>query len=366
MVNQFFVRKQDRIQEVLSGLRFDEPLSHVRYCTSEDSLVAERVMLQFRDSIAGIKQIQTETRLYSALYILLMVLIGSLIFVIAFFYITKPLKQLIRATTKIRAGDFSVYLPETGFSEVRLLKQSFNEMSRELENIQKRLLLTEKEMIWKELSRILAHEIKNPLTPIQLELQRLEEKYETDRERFVAIFPESVQIIDQEIQNLRDLVQTFSTFAKTATPNFSIFDPAENIQDILKPYQHQYKITTDLSGGRNVRFDPQHFYQIFTNILQNAIDVTPPDGSIDIRLIPSRSYLVLEVSDHGPGIEPADLTRIFEPYFTRKSRGTGLGLALVKRLTEANHAVIRVKSKVGPGTQFEVIMEVTNERPDRG
>jgi len=157
-------------------------------------------------------------------------------------------------------------------------------------------------------------------------------------------------------------VQSFSSFAKISKPIQSVFDPAESIREIIKPYEHQYTIQQNLLEHHRIKFDETHFYQIFTNLFQNAIEVS--EKPVTVNLVQSRSYLVLEIIDQGPGIAPDDMGRIFEPYFTKKKRGTGLGLALVKQLSQANNAVIRANSELGKGSKFELILEDILERSD--
>jgi len=235
-------------------------------------------------------------------------------------------------------------------------------MSHELETTQNRLLIAEKEMIWKDLSRILAHEIKNPLTPIQLAVQRLEEKLDSEPDTLKEMLPDTLKIIEQEIENLRLLAQDFSNFAKIAQPQLESFDPAEAVKEIISSYQDNYRIKLNLEAEHVIRFDRTHFYQILTNIVQNAIDASSPESSIDINLTTNKAFIILTVKDYGCGIDQDDLSRIFEPYFSRKHHGTGLGLALVKRLMEANHSVIRVKSQPGEGSEFILIIEDTKIR----
>ncbi|HNX01498.1 MAG TPA: HAMP domain-containing sensor histidine kinase, partial [Candidatus Cloacimonadota bacterium] len=179
-----------------------------------------------------------------------------------------------------------------------------------------------------------------------------------------AIFPESIHIINQEIENLRQLSQEFSHFAKINQPQLEIFDPAEVVREIIGSYRSEYQFITDIKDDLKINFDKMHFYQIVTNILQNALDVSTKDTPIEISLTQNHGFVILTIKDHGTGIEPDDLHRIFEPYFSKKSRGTGLGLALVKRLLDANHGFVRVKSKVGDGSQFEILMEASNEDTD--
>lgn len=357
VLNAFFNNQQQQIDRAYKNFHIDEALAELKFESQEDSLRAKQLAVNIRESLMAIDLIRNETQIYSTIFLFMLMVISIIAFVFVFYKITKPLKDLHMATSKIREGDFSVYLPTSGIKEMRLLQQSFNDMSHELDNTQKKLLHVEKEMIWKELSRMLAHEIKNPLTPIQLSIHRLEEKFNADDHKFKEIFPESIRIINQEIDNLRELVQSFSTFAKISTPNQSVFDPATELKKIVEPYLHNYAITLNLTSGTQINFDQTHFYQIITNILQNAADASKSEDEIIVNLKRSNNYIVVEIKDHGQGIEVEDLAHIFDPYFSRKKRGTGLGLAVVKRLCDSNSAHIRVQSKINKGTTFEIIIE---------
>ena len=289
-------------------------------------------------------------------------IISAFIFIFVFYKATKPLKELRSATAKIREGDFSVQLPETGIKEIKELKQSFNSMSRELIDIQKKLVQAEKEMLWKELSRILAHEIKNPLTPIQLSIQRLEEKYEENSEKFKELFPEAVKIINQEIGNLQNLARSFSNFARSIEPEFSHFNPAGLIKEIVNSYQHKYNLILETEEDIVINFDRTHFYQIITNLVQNAIDASQETEEIRICVFANENKVIIQIIDNGSGISSENILRIFEPYYTNKKKGTGLGLALVKKLVDLNGAEIRVKSKIKQGSTFEIILKKVQKR----
>ena len=356
VLNAFFINKYKQSNEAFKNIKFDQSLSTLTFKTTQDSLKAKELLNNFRQSLAATEMIQHEAQIYSAVFLFLLMLISIFIFIFVLYKITKPLKELQSATAKIRKGDFSVYLPETGIKEIKELKQSFNSMSRELEEVQRKLLQAEKEMIWKELSRILAHEIKNPLTPIQLSIQRLEEKYEESPDKFQEIFPDSVKIINQEISNLQNLARSFSTFAKSIIPEFTDFNPALAIEEILKPYIHKYHLILESDNDCLISFDQTHFYQIITNILQNAIDASPENNEIKLKISNEQDSMIIQIIDKGKGITPENLPRIFEPYFTKKKKGTGLGLALVKKLIDVNKAFINVQSEPGKGTVFKIII----------
>ncbi|MBM4398867.1 MAG: HAMP domain-containing histidine kinase [Candidatus Cloacimonetes bacterium] len=357
VLNQYFMFKHSQVNKSFDQIQFNESLNKLSYATPEDSMKANALMQKYGESLLSIRVVLRETQMYSILILIGLIIVSGILFTLIMLWLSKPLVELKEATDQIRQGNFSVHLPETGIFEMKSLKNSFNRMSHELETTQKRLLVAEKEMIWKDLSRILAHEIKNPLTPIQLAVQRLDEKQETEPDKVCEMLPDTLKIIQQEIENLRLLAQDFSSFAKIAQPQFESFDPAVYTKEILASYQDVCPLKLNLEPEHLIRFDRTHFYQILTNIVQNAIDASAPDSPIEVSITANKSFVILSVKDYGSGIEPDDMNRIFEPYFSRKNRGTGLGLALVKRLVEANQSVIRAKSKLGEGSEFILIIE---------
>lgn len=361
VLNNVFQSKHANIHEALEVMELSGHLREIRQYSHEDSLKAQALMHNFNEAKAVVNIALSDSRMMSSVVLLIIIVASTVIFLIVLSRISKPLRELKNATDQIRQGNFSVHMPETGIPEMRELKGSFNVMSRELEAVQNRLLVAEKEMIWKDLSRILAHEIKNPLTPIQLAIQRLEERLETDPERVKDILRESISIITQEIENLRLLAQDFSNYAKVNQPALEPLNPASSIREIVKSYVQDFEIILELDEDLQINFDKTHFYQIITNILQNAIDACEEPKPINIRLYRERSFAVLSIKDEGKGIESADLQRIFEPYFSKKNKGTGLGLALVKKLCDANSTIIRVKSKPGEGSEFILIIEALNQ-----
>jgi len=358
LFNSFFNSQLQRINTSFKNIEIDRAISNLSFKTEADQKQAAKLLYDFRESLATTEMIQKEAKVYSGFYLLLILLVSSLLFILSFYKITKPLKELQIATRQIKEGNFQIQLPETGFTEIRELKHSFNSMSQELQATQNKLIEAEKDMIWKEFSRMLAHEIKNPLTPIQLSVQRLEDKYLTDRKKFEQIFPDAIKIVNQEVNNLYNLAKSISNFAKNISPEYKVFKPYEVIKDIISPYSHKYNII--LEGCRNcqVKFDQIHFYQIVTNILQNAIDASSPADDINLNLVKDNNKLVLQIIDSGKGIAPAELKKIFEPYYSKKRKGIGLGLAFVKKLVEVNNANLKVESQLGIGTKFEVIMEM--------
>ncbi|MCD6180937.1 MAG: HAMP domain-containing histidine kinase [Candidatus Cloacimonetes bacterium] len=364
VLNSFFISKQNETNEAFQNIELDEALSELSFNTAADSLKARDIMTRFRESLAASQMIHSETQIYSSVVLFILMLISIALFSIVLYKVTRPLTELQDATAKIRQGDFSVNLPPGGIPEIRELKHSFNSMSGELNLVQKKLVEAEKQLIWKKLSRILAHEIKNPLTPIQLSVQRLEEKFELDREKFDEIFPQAIEIITQEVSNLKKLAASFSDFAKNINPTFSRFSARDALTEILRPYISHYPVTLDASTTCMISWDRTHFYQVITNLLQNAIDASGEYEPIEIVVTDHEEKVCIQIKDHGKGIDEQDMEKIFQPYFTKKKKGTGLGLALVQKLCEVNRTELRVESKIGQGSNFILTMECSDENSD--
>lgn len=365
LVNNYFLAQQEQIKTSFDNIDSKSILTNLKLETSQDSLYARELM----NSVNSIKALTTttliEVKSYSWMVIAAITIIAFGFFIFLIMKFSKPIIELQKATELIKKGFYEVSLPVTGIRELKELKSSFNTMSQELTKTQEKLINAEKEAIWKDLSRALAHEIKNPLTPIQLALQRLEEKYD-DEEKFYDYFPQASEIIHNEIQNLLSIAKNFSTFAKLIVPDKSTFSPQEQLDTIIDSYSSDYIINRDYQTDSLAYFDKDHFYQIVTNILQNAIEASEKETPIDITLTEERGQLIVAIEDHGYGIESEALNRIFNPYFTKKSAGSGIGLALVMKFIDSNGSTIYVNSKEGVGTKFMFSMEVSNEDISNG
>jgi nitrogen fixation/metabolism regulation signal transduction histidine kinase len=259
----------------------------------------------------------------------------------------SPLKKISVAAKEIGKGNFAINLKESGTWELREALHSFNLMSQQLQETQKQLLEAEKLSIWKQFSRMLAHEIKNPLTPMRLSLERLQEKEGSPD--FDLVYTKCMHIINEEMDNLQNLATNFSRFAKDEPVSQNCFYIKSKLKQILSSYEERVKIL--ISGDDfKIKFDELHFYQIITNIIQNAIDAAGSEKPL--HLVLDNSAYTLCIHDEGIGIEAGDLEKIFEPYFTKKKKGIGLGLALVKKLVNINNAGIKVISEENKGTDF--------------
>ena len=220
------------------------------------------------------------------------------------------------------------------------------------------LMKTQKIAAWKEVAQGIAHEIKNPLTPIQLNTQRLKKKYYENKEDFARVFDESINIISQEVEGMKELLNEFLRFSRMPSPNPRPTSLHKIINDILISYsEHEKNLNIKKSFDPNLSFvhlDPEQIRRVFINLFENAIDALDKRGLIQIstRIMQTKKLVRVEFSDDGSGIIPADRDKLFLPHFTTKKRGTGLGLAIVNRIIIDHNGSIRVKDNHPRGTVF--------------
>jgi two-component system nitrogen regulation sensor histidine kinase NtrY len=235
------------------------------------------------------------------------------------------------------------------------------------------LIKTQKTAAWKEVAQGIAHEIKNPLTPIQLNTQRLKKKYFEDKENFNKIFEESIDIISQEVEGMKDLVNEFLRFARMPTPSLKPNSLHEIINNVYTLYKNNKKnITIKKNYDPSItqaNIDAEQFRRIFINFFENSIDALEDNGKIEIstKIDFTANKILIRFSDNGAGIPNTDRDKLFLPHFTTKKRGTGLGLAIVNRIVADHGGTITVKNNRPHGTIFEIQIPRThapfNEEP---
>jgi signal transduction histidine kinase len=276
--------------------------------------------------------------------------------------VNRRLARLTAATEQVAAGDLSVQVPISGRDEIAQLTERFNVMVSQLNEAHHRLKYLERVSVWQEVARRLAHEIKNPLTPLQLAIQQLDRKFDdyTDRpQRYRALVTEVVEIVHEEIETLQKLVKEFSEFARL---------PAVSLRAACL---HSFVTRTlrsnpQISQAATVRHSPPPspmwvkldlalMRRVLVNVLQNAIEAVEPTGrapEIDIlyELLPDRAMVRVRILDNGPGILPEHIARLFQPYFTTKDKGTGLGLAIVRKILIDHGGDIALLNRSAPAS----------------
>jgi two-component system nitrogen regulation sensor histidine kinase NtrY len=226
------------------------------------------------------------------------------------------------------------------------------------------LIKAQKIAAWQEMARGLAHEIKNPLTPIQLSAQRLKKKYREKSEGFETVFEDCVDTIISQVEGLRGLVDEFSRFARLPDAQPKPHNLHSLIDEVVLLYQISHKnIEVQRFYDERieaVEVDEEQIKRVLINLLENAIEAMEGLGRIQIRTVlfsDGRSFK-LEVSDEGKGISPEDRDKLFLPYFSTKKRGTGLGLAIVNRIVGDHRGTLAIRGNYPQGTIFVITLPV--------
>ncbi|MDR2402693.1 MAG: HAMP domain-containing protein [Spirochaetaceae bacterium] len=276
--------------------------------------------------------------------------------------VTQPLVELAEATRRVAEGDFSIRILTRPGDELALLVRSFNSMVRDLEKAQGVLLDAEKTSVWQTMAQQLAHEIKNPLTPIKLSADRVLRRWHNEPERIGEILESCMLAILQEVEGLSTLVTEFKTLSRPIEPSRARVALRELTGEIITPYyssypQVQFNITY-MDPALMVKMDKRYISQVLTNLIINSIDAMNYAGLIEIRtdLVKKREsrYCRLSIRDTGKGISVEDQPSVFIPYFTTKTSGTGLGLPIVERIVKDHGGMIWFNTAVGVGTTFFV------------
>jgi len=269
--------------------------------------------------------------------------------------ITNPIFALVEGFEDVKKGNLETKVQVKAKDEIEYLIDSFNKMVEDLKLNREKLIYAEKVAAWRDVARAVSHEIKNPLTPISLSLSRIRKKI-YDKSIDKDLLNECFNTIEEEIESLRRLASEFSEFARMPKPQFK----KENLNDIIKNVYSIYEfnekgieIEIDLNEDINqVLIDKDQIKRVLSNLIKNAIDASNTNSRIIIRSCVKNNTICLEIQDFGTGINEEIKEKVFEPYFTTKSRGSGLGLSIVKRIIEEHSGEIEIHSKVDKGTTF--------------
>ena len=281
--------------------------------------------------------------------------------------VTRPVVQLARAAQDVASGNWDASVQVEGHDEVAQLAESFNRMTSELLAQKERLVQTERVAAWRELARRLAHELKNPLFPLQLTVENLIRAREQSPEMFEEIFRESSQTLLAEISNLKGIIGRFSEFSKMPQPQLQRVQVNEIVEAVARLFQAQFQaqgretIHCQMQLDRYLgpmAADPELLHRALSNLVLNAMDAMPNGGTLTLRTRRDDGKVVIEVCDTGSGLTREECERIFTPYYTSKQHGTGLGLAIVQSVVSDHGGRISVQSEPGKGTTF--VIELPN------
>jgi two-component system nitrogen regulation sensor histidine kinase NtrY len=292
--------------------------------------------------------------------------------------ISGPLRELSEGARAVSRGTLDATVPVRTRDEVGELAATFNTMTNDLVTAREQLVRAERVAAWREIAQRIAHEIKNPLTPIQMAIETLQRAQKKGAAKFDALFVESAQTILDEVARLKHIVAEFSSFARMPQPQLAPVDLSELVDGALGLYKGG-DTRLELSLARDLppaRADREQITQVVINLVENARDAlaiatsnaiasnagAPSNGPGAVRVITRRSgdRVELEVADDGPGLSDEARARLFTPYFTTKARGTGLGLAIVHRIVSDHGGEIRVGGAVGQGAVFTISLPIAS------
>jgi len=305
------------------------------------------------------RRIQSAALLVGGAGILLAILLSSW----AATRVTRPIEQLAEAARSVAAGNLHTEVEVTSKDEVGDLAEAFNRMTRELLEQKERLVQTERVAAWRELARRLAHELKNPLFPLQLTVENLVRAREHSPEMFEEIFRESSFTLLAEINNLKQIISRFSEFSKMPQPQFQHMQVNDVVRGVARLFQAQLESTDGRAivsrleldeSMEAIAGDPELLHRALSNLVLNAMDAMPQGGTLSLLTKADVGVVRIEVGDTGAGLTPEECERLFTPYYTSKQHGTGLGLAIVQSVISDHGGTINVRSQPGHGTRFVI------------
>jgi len=285
--------------------------------------------------------------------------------------VTRPVEQLASAAQQVADGNWNTQVPVSSNDELGQLAESFNQMTRQMLQQREHLVQTERVAAWRELARRLAHELKNPLFPLQITVENLLRAREHSPEIFEEIFRESTSTLLAEIQNLKNIIARFSDFSRMPQPTFQPVSLNDVVHGVMRLFQaqlaagNQLGITPQLELQPDlpqIAADPDLLHRALSNLVLNAMDAMPSGGVLSVRTLALDGRVQLEVSDTGSGLSAEECGRLFTPYYTSKTHGTGLGLAIVQSVVSDHNGRVSVNSSPGRGTTFLIELPVNSDK----
>ncbi len=275
--------------------------------------------------------------------------------------ITEPIKDLVGFTEQVAEGNLDEQCDVKTHDEIGDLTIAFNQMTTELQQSRDKLIQAERLATAGKMSASFAHEIRNPLSSMRMLSQMLIQKPETSDEQ-----QKSLQYILEEIERIDNIVKGLMDFASPTKLNLEQQSLAPVLQSVLSLMEanlthHQIDLSSKLASDLpDLHFDSDKIKQAFMNVVLNAMDAMPQGGTLTISTFQQNEKVCIKVIDTGIGIPDADIEYLFEPFFTRKTKGTGLGLANVKRIVEEHGGSVEIESVPGEGTTVSLWLPAEN------
>lgn len=276
--------------------------------------------------------------------------------------VTQPVEQLAVAAREVAEGNLNTQVEVKSADEIGELAETFNRMTREILEKRELLVQTERVAAWRDVARRLAHELKNPLFPLQLTVENLVRAREQSPDDFEEVFRESSATLLSEIANLKAIVSRFSEFSRMPKPQYQNVDINNLVENVMRLFQAQLSANSiechlDLmQNAQTIAADPDMLHRAISNLVLNAIDAITAGGRLAVSTRQDRERTLIRISDSGAGLTAQECSQLFTPYYTTKKHGTGLGLAIVQSVISDHGGKVTVQSEPGQGATFIIDM----------
>ena len=363
---QLVMKKQAMFvqEESIGNLEFSS--AYVPFRSTENQTLAYLHLPYFTKPELLKRNISTSVVAIGNLYAILFIL--SLILA-AFISngITQPLVMLKRKFTEIELGKKNEPILYESQDEIGSLVKEYNRMVEELKKNIDQMAKNEREAGWKEMSRMVAHELKNPLMPMRLNMQHLQKLWLGGDERFGLKFIDSSQCFISQIDRLTRIINSFASFAKLPMPNNAVFKIAEEVRTAATLFQNNEEgvdVRVDVSHSMDeilVFADKEEFSRVVINLVKNSIQAIPPERKnpyVKVLMLLTDSSVKIEIEDNGSGISEEAQAKLFTPSFTTKTSGSGLGLAMSRSIIHAAQGSLTYETTIGEGTTFFVELPI--------
>lgn len=313
------------------------------------------------------REFENQIQKFMVAIINVFILLLAISIVLAIFisaWLTSPLRILQESFASVKFGKYNEQISYDREDEIGALVKDYNQKLVELEFTAQQLAKSERESAWREMAKQVAHEIKNPLTPMKLSIQQLLRVYDPDDPKSGEKLQKVANSMIEQIDALTNIANEFSSFAKMPNPLESKFDLVSLVRGVAEVFKVQGKFDLKITANPDEIFvmaDKDQFVRVFNNLIKNSIQAIPTDrmGKISINLTQKDKKVLIKITDNGVGIDPSKVGKIFVPYFTTKSTGTGLGLAMVKQIIENHQGTIDFDTELGVGTTFEIELPIS-------
>lgn len=315
------------------------------------------------NSQSDVVSLERRIRILAAGVVAIGVLIGLLLSWWGAARVTRPVRRLVEGAREVSSGNWGARVSVRGGGEMSQLAGAFNRMTEQLSEQREQLVQAERVAAWRELARRLAHELKNPLFPLQTTVENLQRAKDRSPDQFEEVFRESTGILLAEIDNLKTIVARFSDFARMPQPELASVNINEVVRGAVRLFEAQFSavgrppITPEFHLAEDlppIQADAAMLHRAIENLVLNGMDAMPAGGVLMLRTSHRAGEVDIEVSDTGTGLTPQECDRLFTPYYTTKQHGTGLGLAVVQSVVSDHGGRVSVESESGVGTSFHI------------